>query len=170
LLLLDADVVIYIFSLGIWEDIIERCDIHLARTVLEEAHFYEDGEGTRHDFSLSSYVDSGRISVFDLLPSELASFRQHFDPVYLEKLDPGETESLGYLLSTDKDFRICSADKIVFRILGALKMSDRGISLEEVLHMVGLARPLRHHVMKAYREQWTKKGFEEGMRGVGLSR
>ena len=170
LLLLDADVVIHIFSLGIWEKLIERCDVYLAGTVLSEAHFYEDEHGTRHDFSLRSYADADRITVFDMLPSELTSFRQRFDPVYLEKLDEGETESLAYLLTAEEDSRICSADKIVFRILGALKMSDRGVSLEEVLDQTGLSRQLSQHLTKTYREKWTQRGFQEGMWGIGLDR
>ena len=92
MLLLDADIVIHIFRLGIWEEVIERCDVYLAGTVLNEAHFFEDEDGTRRDFCLSSYAAAGQITVFDMLPSELASFRQRFDPVYLEKLDEGEAE------------------------------------------------------------------------------
>jgi hypothetical protein len=33
-LLLDANIVIHLFKLGIWERLIELCDIHLARTVM----------------------------------------------------------------------------------------------------------------------------------------
>lgn len=41
LLLLDADVVIELFRLGLWDGIVERCDVHLARIVVEdEAQFY----------------------------------------------------------------------------------------------------------------------------------
>ena len=32
LLLPDANVVIHLFKLGIWERLIERCDVHPART------------------------------------------------------------------------------------------------------------------------------------------
>ncbi len=40
LLLLDANVVIELFRLGIWGRVIERCRIFVARTIVEvEAHF-----------------------------------------------------------------------------------------------------------------------------------
>ncbi len=35
LLLLDANIVIELFGQGIWDRVIDLCDIHLARTVAE---------------------------------------------------------------------------------------------------------------------------------------
>ena len=171
LLLLDANVVIILFKLGIWENAIELCDIHLSRTIAEvEAHFYLDDAGERQDFDVMAYARAGKISVFDIAPSELDTFRAQFDPVYFEKLDPGETESLAYLLKQGDDCRICSADKIVYRILGNIRRGNAGVSLEEVLHQTGLGRKLDWQFSKAFREQATQQGFNEGMRGQGLKR
>ncbi len=169
LLLLDANVVIDLFARGLWEVALDRCEVYLAETVVGEAHFYSDGAGVRHDFNLKEYASQGRLTVFSVLPSELVSFKGLFDPVYLEKLDPGETESLALLLKErEQKFRLCSADKIVYRILGALQLRERGVSLEEVLQEIGYARPLPYHLTKAYREKWTTKGFTEGFTGMGL--
>ena len=169
LLLLDANVVIALCARSLWDAVIEGCEVHLAETVLDEAHFYVDEENVRHDFDLKVYASQRKLKVFSVLPSELASFKGQFDPLYLEKLDPGETESLAYLLNQkEQDYRFCSADKIVYRVLGALHLRDKGISLEEVLQAIGLPRPLPRHFGKAYRDEWTTKGFSEGFRGVGL--
>jgi hypothetical protein len=40
LLLLDANVVIQAFKLGLWAKLIERCDVWLAATVVQEAAFF----------------------------------------------------------------------------------------------------------------------------------
>ena len=168
LLLLDANIVIHLFRIGIWDRVVEQCDVHLARTVLNEAHFFLDDQGQRCDFDLSPYAQAGSISVFDLEPSDLSAFRNQFDAIYIEQLDDGETESLAYLLNSPQDFRICSADAIVFRVLGALHRRDQGISLEEVLQQIGSGRPLSRQFTKAFRDEWTRKGFEEGMRGIGV--
>jgi hypothetical protein len=56
-LLLDANVVIYLFKLGIWDKLVAACDLHLARTVVQESHFYEDDHGQRHDFDLTPYAE-----------------------------------------------------------------------------------------------------------------
>lgn len=171
LLLLDANVVIVLFKFGIWEKLIEICDIYLARTVAEqEAHFYLDDDGQRQDFQVMPYAGAGKISVFDLTPSELDVFRAQFDPVYFEKLDPGETESLAYLLRQGDDCRICSADKIVYRILGNIRRGDAGVSLEEILQQTGLGRKLDRQFTRSFREQATKQGFAEGMGGLGLKK
>ena len=169
LLLLDADVVIQLFKLGIWERVIEVYDVHLARIVAEdEAHFYIDDEGLRQHYDLTPYIEAGRITVFDVAPSGMVTFLGLFGPLFLEKLDPGEAESLAYLLDAQEECQICSADKIVYRVLGALHRREDGISLEELLQKSGLGRRLPRHFGKDYREEWTRKGFIQGMHGLGL--
>ena len=168
LLLLDANVVIEIARHGLWDQMVARCDVHLAQTVLDEAQFYEDDQGDKHYIDLAPFISANAITVFNLTPSQTAGFRAQFDPVYFEKLDPGETESLAYLLSQSDEYRICSADKIIYRVLGCLSRPDQGVSLDEVLGQIGLGRKLGREFTRAYREEWTKKGFQEGLAGIGL--
>jgi hypothetical protein len=168
LLLLDANVVIEISRQGLWDQMVARCDIHLAQTVLDESQFYDDDQGGRHYIDLTSYITAKSIAVFDLTPSQMNGFQARFDPVYFEKLDPGETESLAYLLDQSDECMICSADKIVYRVLGCLNRSDQGVSLDEVLGQIGLGCKLGREFTKAYKEEWTKKGFQEGLAGLGI--
>ncbi|MHB8899520.1 MAG: hypothetical protein ACYC6Y_12290 [Thermoguttaceae bacterium] len=168
LLLLDANVVIEISRHGLWEEMVARCNIHLAQTVLDESQFYEDDRGDKHYIDLSSFVAAKALTLFDLAASQLDGLRAQFDAVYFEKLDPGETESLAYLLEQSDECRICSGDKIVYRVLGSLNRADQGVSLEEVLGRIGLGRKLAREFTKVYREEWTKKGFQERLTGIGL--
>lgn len=168
LLLLDANVVIEISRHGLWDQVAARCEIHLAQTVLDEAQFYDDDEGDRHYIDLAPYIAAKAITVFDLTPSQLDGFRARFGPVYFEKLDPGETESLAYLLEQSEECQICSADKIIYRVLGCLSRPHQGVSLDEVLGRIGLGRRLAREFTKSYREEWTKKGFQEGLAGLGM--
>ena len=168
LLLLDANVVLEISRHGLWERIVARCDVHLAQTVLDESQFYEDDQGEKHYIDLAPYISSKAITVFDMTPSQMNGFLGEFDPVYLEKLDPGEAVSLAYLLGQSDECRICSADKIVYRVLGGLRRPDQGVSLDEILRQIGLGRKLENEFTKAYREEWTKRGFQEGLTGIGL--
>lgn len=167
LLLLDANVVIQTFTLGLWAKLIERCNVWLAATVVQEAAFFTTEDGTSHTIDLSQDLAENRVSEFELTPSELSEFRSSFDPSYLEKLDDGETESLAHLVNSTERFLICSADKIVYRILGNLKRSEQGISLEEVLLQVGLGVALPRPFTKSYRKECTARGFEEGLGGIG---
>jgi hypothetical protein len=166
-LLLDANVVIYLFKLGLWNKLVELCDILLARTVMREAHFYEDDKGARHDFDLSRYESNGAIAVFDVPLPDLQVFRSSFDPTYLDKLDAGEAESLAYLVKGSDLMLICSADAIVFRVVGNLDRSHQGRSLEEILVQLGLGRPLPRQFTKTFREHWSRRGTEEAIYGTG---
>jgi hypothetical protein len=41
------------------------------------------------------------------------------------------------------------------------------VSLEEVLQQIGLGRKLNREFCREYREYWTKRGFGEGLQGMG---
>jgi len=169
LLLLDAGIVIEISRHGLWDQVLERCEIRLSRTVVDdEALYWEDQSHTRHEIDLTPYLNSGSITVFSVPPGELARLRSQFDPVYFEKLDAGETESLAYLLKQPEECQICSADKIVYRVLGNLGRSEQGISLAEILEQIGLGRKLHDRFTRLFREKWTGKGFQEGLGGLGM--
>jgi len=168
-LLFDANVIIEISRHGLWDRIVAACDIHLAQTVIDEAQFFEDAEGNRHDINLSAFTESRAINVFSLTPTDISGLRARFSPGYFEKLDPGETESLAYLLRQSDECQICSADKIVFRVLGNLSRAEQGISLEEILQRIGSGRKLQRKFTRQYREEWTKKGFQEKLGGAGMT-
>jgi len=171
LLLLDANVVIRIFELGIWDRMIKACDAHLARTVVGEADFYEDRKGVGHRIDLDPYKEDGRITVHDVLVSQVSALTDRFGAHFLDRLHDGETESLALLvtnLDSAQRFTICSSDAIVFRVLGALKAGEQGLSLEEVLQQVGLNQKLERQFCKAFRVNCTRQGFDEGVRGFGV--
>jgi hypothetical protein len=169
LLLLDANIVIKAFELGLWQKLIERSDIWIASTVIQEAEFFTSEYRASHAIDLGADLKEHRISRFEVSLSELLAFRNLFDPGYLEKLDDGETESLAFLLKSSEHCLICSADKIVYRILGNLKRSDQAISLEEILQQVGLGIPLEKQFTKSFRLEWSAKGFQEGLGGFGYT-
>jgi hypothetical protein len=105
--------------------------------------------------------------VFETTIPEIRQFSARFDPLYIEKLDPGEAAALAYLFDQNLDWMICSSDAIVYRILGNFKRGSQGISLEEVLNTIGLGRDLKHLFTKKFREEWTRRGFAEGLGGLG---
>lgn len=166
-LLLDANVVIALFKLGIWEKVVAACDLHLAETVVHESHFYEDDAGARHDFDLSPFIADGRIRQFAVQVDAVKRFVDGFGADYMEKLDAGEAESLAHLEKASDEHRICSADAIVFRVLGNLDRGDQGVSLQEVLEKLGLGRKLPTQFTKTMRDRWTAQGVAERLQGRG---
>lgn len=166
LLLLDANVVIYLFQLGLWDRVVECCDVHLAETVVEESDFYDSVDGVRHRIDLTEYIRSRAISVFEVPVERVQAFCDEFSSCYKVDIDPGEAESLAHLLDSGESYKICSADHIVFQVLGSRYRSGQGISLEEVLQDVGLSRPLRYIFTKAYRQKRARDGFSDGFSGL----
>ena len=92
-LLLDANVVIELFELRLWPQIIERCEVLLAETVVNEARYCEAGEEQRR-IDLSQDIQENRVTVVQVETSAIEAFRGQFDPTYFERIDPGEAESL----------------------------------------------------------------------------
>jgi len=168
LVLLDANVVIHLFELGIWKQVTERFQIALAQTVVDEAHFYER-DGDRFEIDWAELTRTCSVEIRSVSAAEVQAYCKRFDPSYYEKLDPGEAESL-VLLSREPDARICSADKIVWRVLGNTNQVDRGVSLEEVLQQAGLTKALPDRCSKRFREHWCKSGSREHFMGQGEQR
>jgi hypothetical protein len=169
LLILDANVVILLHEFGVWAKLIEKCEVYLARTVVDlEATYYEK-DGEKESIDLSDDIVQQRLQVFEVSLADIKLFRARFDPVYVGELDPGETESLAYLTQSSESFVISSGDAIVFRVLGRIGLSDQGISLEEILQKIGLGRSnLPWSCQKAFRNKYTKEGEADAIQGKGL--
>src|SRR5271157_1007610 len=169
LLILDANVVILLHEFGAWSHFIARCEVHLARTVAEEEALFYERDGDQLPIDLSENITNQTIRVFDVAISDIKRFREQFDPLYLGELDPGETESLAFLVQSTESFLLSSGDAIVYRVLGLLSRSEQGISLEEVLDRIGLRRSkLPWPCQRAFREKYTKEGERDSILGRGL--
>jgi hypothetical protein len=167
-LILDANIVIWLFAQGLWSAVVERCELILCETVVDEADYFQDSAGTERAIDLQPDITSGRIKVISVSSGDIATFRARFDPVYVQKLDDGETESLCYCLEQEEPYRLCSADAIVFKVLSLMDRSEQGVSLEEVLRAAGLSRALPRQFTKAFREQNQSRGLQDRLAGIGL--
>lgn len=170
LLILDANVVIHLHEFGIWPSLVVTCDVHLPRTVVGEADFFEvDGE--RITIDLRDDIRQKRIQIFDLTLQEVQAFRDKFDSLYVDGLDPGETEALAYLCQHPESYLISSCDAIVYRVLGRLGRGDQGISLEEALQKIGLQRKqLPWSCSREFRIKYTNEGTVHAIQAIGMKK
>jgi hypothetical protein len=168
LLLLDANVVIELCRQGLWDRVLEPCEILLARTVFEEASFYFDDNGDQVPLTLEEDERASRIRIVEVPAAEVVAFKRQFTELVAGDIDDGEAESLAYVCSQQAEHLICSADKIVFRVLGALGRGEQGVSLDEILGKCGLSRKLAEEFGRKYRESWTRRGAEEMLQGRAL--
>lgn len=165
LVLLDTNVVLRLFELGIWQAVTQKYQIVLAQTIIDEAQFFVRDD-QRHEIDWAQILLSDAVEIRSATAGDIQKFCVRFDPNYLEKLDPGEAESLT-LMQSDGHASICSADKIVWRVLGNTGQAERGISLEELLQKIGFSKALPDRFSKQFREQWTKRGGTEQIMGLG---
>lgn len=94
LLLLDADVIIGLHKLGIWEQIIKNHKIHIPSIILhKEVYYYEDEKDTHHPINLLNDIGK-RIYELFCPAEELLTFAEQFDRVFQEELHDGEKEAL----------------------------------------------------------------------------
>ena len=160
-LLLDAGPIIKLFELGLWEKFIERCDVTIARTILEEAvHTGQRGSLGYIDFPFEKAAEQGRIKIIDMALPTIQSFLRDSTIGIKYAIDPGEAETLAFLADSSEDFILCTADGPVFRALGFLDKAEKGISLEEFLQKVGLtpSQKLEWRFSKKFREKYTQMG------------
>ena len=169
LLLVDTNIVIELHKLGLWDSFIQSCSVTITKGVQEEAQFWEDDSGGKQYFDIEEDIKNSKLICEEVSPSQISGFCQQFDPSYLDRLDLGESELLTILCTSSKEWRVTSADGIVFKILGRTGRADQGISLEEILDQIGLGRKLERQYTKKFREQFTQKGQEDSIRGRGMS-
>ncbi len=176
-LLLDAGPIIKIFSLNKWDEFIKHCDITISRTIAYgQALYTEDGS---KQINLKPYEEKSLIKIIDVDSHIVAPFYDKFSPLYKSIIHEGEVETLAFLYDSKENWRICSADKAVFNVVGILGKASSGISLEEILRDIGLGpilgwknitpRDKDWKYTKKFREMWTRKGQIDSVQGMGLA-
>lgn len=158
LLLLDANIVICLHELGIWQSFIETCDVTLTRTVVDEVASYD----------LTPDIRDHKIDCVDVPLDTVQKFIKKYGPVYVDRLDPGEAESLAFLCEDRREWLISSSDEIVFKTLGLEGKAEQGISLEEILNKIGMTQsklPIQY--TREFRENVTRKGQIDRIQGFG---
>lgn len=164
-LLLDAGPIIKLFSLGIWDDFLKHCDVTISRIIADDqALFTEDGT---KQINLKPYEELVRIIDVELSVAKV--FYDKFGPLYKAEVHPGEKETLAFLCTSSENWQVCSADHVVFRVLGLLNKANQGVSLEEILVKIGLSQSnLEWEYTKRFREKWTRKGQVDSIQDKGL--
>jgi len=157
LLLLDADVIIDLHRLSVWEHIIKHHKVHIPSIILhKETYYYEDKRGIRHPIDLEKEIG---VTIYELSCSaeELLSFKEQFDRVFQEELHDGEKEAL-VLIHKQKNLLLCTCDHAAIKALALLDLLDRGISFENLLRKSGITKKLEYK----HTEKRFKKCLSEG--------
>ncbi|MDI6890258.1 MAG: hypothetical protein QMC83_04875 [Thermodesulfovibrionales bacterium] len=151
LLFLDADVIIDLHRLSVWEHIIKNHKVHIPSIILhKETYYYEDKRGIRHPIDLEKEIG---VTIYELSCSaeELLSFKEQFDRVFQEELHDGEKEAL-VLLQKQEDRLLCTCDHAAIKALALLDLTEQGISFENLLKKTGINKKLEFkHTEKRFK-------------------
>lgn len=156
--LLDADVIIDLLSMNVFDRLTSCHEIFAASTVINEVHFFKRSD-KQHSVDLrTQYVSGNRIKEFAASSDEVKDVLAKLPVINHESIDHGELESLA-ILAREEDLIFCSCDAAAIRALPFLDLSDRGISVENLLTASGLKRT---DLKDRHTEQYFKNNLAEG--------
>ena len=142
--LLDADVIIDLLSLGLFDTLVERHEIFVGTTVISEVKshkksYWADRSKVPVNFR-TQYIDSGKVKELNSTASEIDNLVVSKMPkLWVNTIDIGELESLAILIK-EENLVFCSCDAAAIRALPFLDASERGISLENLISSAGLKK------------------------------
>jgi len=170
LLLLDADVIIDLHSLGHWDRITKIHQVYVPSIILhKEIYYYQDSAGNRHPISLENEVGN---SIHEIAcdPAEIFGFSEKFDSAFQTEIHVGEKEAL-ILLSKNERLKFCTCDKSAIKALALLDLAQRGISFEKLLKTSGFStKKLEHRQSEIYFKRWLKEGSIMKIQGRGIKK
>jgi hypothetical protein len=137
--LLDADVIIDLLSLDVFDKLTRSHKIFAASTVINEVRFFKRSAGKQAVDLRQQYVSGEPIKELSASTDEIKEVLAKLPAINHESIDPGELESLA-ILAREGDLIFCSCDAAAIRALPFLDLSDRGISVESVLKSSGIQR------------------------------
>ena len=138
LLLLDADVIIDLHTLGLFEKIKKAYDICLTRNVFEEARYYRK-DGLEIDIDIKDVT----IIIENIDLESLRKVHREAKEARLG-IDPGESTSIAYLTQTEEEITFCTCDQAAIKLISYMELERKSISLEKALQKAG------YHEKKLY--------------------
>ena len=169
--LLDSNIVIEAYRLGIWEKLIERVEISVSSIVAHtESLFYVRKEGRIPDaINLKNLITEGKIKEFTASSEDLSELYGHFDRVFIEGIHEGEAECLALILKQRiKGTLFCSGDAAAIQALAMLGHAEDGTSFESLLKKEGLQQNLRRQFTEKFFKGNLKQGSQKRITHTGL--
>jgi len=169
MILPDADVIIDLHRLNVWNNVIAKNKIYISSIILrQEVHFYEDCNGIRHYIDLLKNAGS-LFQEISISAEDLKIFSQQFDRVFEGELHSGEKEALK-ILQDNNDFLFCTCDKAAIKAIALLGKKEQGISFEKLLKSSGLTKKIELKHTEKYFRKYLDEGSIMRIQSCGIKR
>ena len=154
LLLLDADVLIDLHSLELFEKVCRNYEVCITKSVYDEAKYYKK-DGSQYAIQLPAEIEIiEKINIESLM-----EVQKHAKDVTLQ-IDPGEAASIAYLLEADKEIKFCTCDKAAITLISFMDLDSKCVSLESALKNAGIKKNLLPRHLEDNFKRCVKKGKE----------
>jgi predicted nucleic acid-binding protein len=130
LLLLDADVVIDLHSLGLFGKMSKSYNLLVTRKVFEEAKFYR-----KRNQKIPIKIKEKVVIIDDIQVESLKEVRKEAQEARLA-IDAGESTAIAYILRSESDMALCLCDKAAIKLMAYMNLEQNGISVEKTLKML----------------------------------
>jgi hypothetical protein len=153
-LLLDADVVIDLHALSLFEKISKAYNIKLTRQVSKEAKYYYQGDERIP-------IDIGqKVTIIKDVAVECLQMVQEGAKKAILSIDPGETTLIACLLQGREDTTLCLFDEAAIKLISYMGLEKKAISLEKALRNAGHHIKLNPKYSESRFSRLIKKGKE----------
>jgi|ERR1700675_48728 len=168
--LLDANVIIESYAIGVWNSLMLSLDIAVPSIITRQEAKYFIVAGKYNPIQLAPLIANNQLRELAADTRELSELINNFGFLFSQSIDAGEHEALAlFLAGRCAGHHFCTADAAPIQSLAMLDMSDCGISLEELLQSIGIAKPLDKQFRKSFFEQQIMEGKRRRSEGDGLS-
>ena len=138
--LLDADIIIDLLELGLFDTLVKSAEVFTSETVAGEVTSYQQGSNRIVIDFKATYVSTGKVTARSASLDEINAIRSMLPGLRREGIDLGELERLA-VLQKEPSLTFCSCDAAAIRALPFMGCSERGISAERLLKLSGYPRP-----------------------------
>lgn len=145
-LLLDADVIIDLHTLGLFGKINKAYDVCLTRTVFEEARYYKKNRAKiKIDIKGAAIIENVDLESLEKVIREAKEARLG--------IDAGEAMSIAYLTQTEEEITFCTCDLAAIKLISFMDLDHKSISLENALRSIGYPEKKLYprHLEKTFR-------------------
>ena len=165
LLLLDANVVIEAYEIGIWAQIKSHYEVAVPSIIVSEARYFVS-EDTQGGISLKKQVDAGEIKVFEGTVEEIADVFANIHDIFLAGIDDGEKEGIA-LIAAGKcpGYCFCTGDINAVQAMGMLKLTSQSVSFEKVVAGAKLGKKISPHCTEKAHAHHVKIGLDRRLSG-----
>jgi hypothetical protein len=148
LVLLDADVIIDLHTLDLFDKIISGYEVYVTKTAFDEAKYYKQN-GKTYPIDIKDKVTIIRDTTLDSLMKVQDEAREA-----MLTIDPGEAEAIACLCDAKKDLLFCTCDQAAIKLISYIQLEDNSISLESALKKVGYTKHVLYprHLENKFKE------------------